>query len=120
MKRIIAVLIAGIMLCIIPCAAVTNGDEDISQYVHIKYAMYDGAELFGDVEIPDGVFFVRASFFLAKDEAVILIIPISREGLFQIDIAGNFVYIAIGIVDSPCAIVPGCGTVYKTAVVSMI
>lgn len=120
MKKLFVLLLVGAILCAVPACANTAYDEDISQYVYIKYAMYDGLELFGDVEIPDGVFFVRASFFLARDEAVILIIPISREGLFQIDITGNFNYIAVGIVDSPCAIVPGCGTVYKTASVTFI
>ncbi len=118
MKKLIALLLVGAILFSVPLVA--NTEDDIAQYFHVAYAMYDGIELFGEVEIPDGVFFIRASFFLPGNQFFVLIIPISREGLFQQHIAVNCEYIAIGIVDSPAAIVPGQGAVFKTAAVSFI
>ena len=120
MKKLLALLLIGAILCTFPVAANTEDAEDISQFFHIAYAMYDGYELFGEVEIPDGVYFIRASFFLPENQFFVLIIPISREGLFQQHIAVNCQYIAIGIVDSPAAMIPGKGTVFKTAAVSFI
>jgi hypothetical protein len=120
MKKLLAALLAGILLCLTPCVAVTNGDEDISQYIHIKYAMYDGLELFGDVEIPDGDFYIRATFFLPGDQYFVLIVPISREGLFQAYIAVCCESATIAVVDRPSAIVPGCGIWYLSAPVTMI
>ena len=120
MKKLLALLLIGAILCAFPIAANTEDAEDVSQFFHIAYAMYDGYELFGEVEIPDGTWFVRASFFLPGNQFFVLIIPISREGLFQLHIAVNCEHIAIGIVDSPAAMVPGKGAVFKTAIVSFI
>ena len=120
MKKLLALLLIGAILCAVPICANTEDTEDISQYFHIAYAMYDGIELFGEVEIPDGTYFIRAAFFLPSYEFFVLIIPISREGLFQLRIAVNCESIVIGIADSPSALVPGQGTIYKTAAVSII
>ena len=120
MKKLLSLLLVGAILFAVPVAVNTEETEDISQYFHIAYVLYDGYELFGGVEIPDGTWFVRASFFLPGNQFFVLIIPISREGLFQQHISVNCEHIAIEIVDSPAAIVPGHGTVFKTAVVSRI
>ena len=118
MKKLLSILLVGVILCAVPISADT--EDDISQYFHIAYAMYDGYELFGEVETPDGTYFIRATFVPPSHEFFVLIIPISREGLFQLYISVRCEYIAIGIVDCPSAICPGQGAVFKTAVVSFI
>lgn len=117
MKKLLAFLLVILFLCTLPGAGVA---EEISQSVHIVYAGYDGMELFGQVEIPDGVFFVRASFFLPNDLFFVIVFPISREGLFQLYIAVPCTNIAISIVDSPCALIPDHGTFYDAAPVTLI
>ena len=118
MKKLLALLLVGAILSAVPILADT--EDDISQYFHIAYAMYDGIELFGEVEIPDGTYFIRATFLLPSYEFFVLIIPISREGLFALRIAVRCEQIVIGIVDRPSALVPGEGTIYETAAVTLI
>jgi len=118
MKKLLSLLLVGVILCAVPITADT--EDDISQYFHIAYALYDGYELFGEVEIPDGVFFIRATFFLPCSQFFVVIVPISREGLFELEIAVVCEFAAIVIVDSPAAIVPGNGIYYESAQVTLI
>ena len=118
MKKLLPLLLVLVILCAVPISAGT--EEDPSQYFHIAYAMYDGYELFGEVEIPDGTYFIRATFFLPCSHFFVVIIPISREGLFQLDISVNCEFVAVVIVDSPAALVPGNGTFYEAAPVQLI
>ena len=118
MKKLLALFLAVIMLCSVHTS--TGAEEDISQYVHIAYAGYDGVELFGEVEIPDGQFFIRATFFLPGNFFFVIIFPISREGLFQLYIDVDCEFITIQVVDSPMALLPMHGTVYASAPVSFI
>lgn len=114
MKMLLSLLLVGAILCSVPLFAVADGA------FHMDYAGYDGEELFGRVEIPPGVFFIRAVFFLPDQTCFAMIIPISPEGTFSLDIAVSCVYLAIGIVDSPCAIVPGYGEIHAPTVVPFI
>ena len=117
MKKLMALLLIGAILCSVPVVAGT--EDDTSQFFHIAYAAYDGSELFGEVEIPDGVFFIRATFFLPCNQFFVVIVPISREGLFELEIAVVCEYAAVVIVDSPAAIVPGNGVYYESAPVTL-
>ena len=117
MKKLLVLLLIGAILCSAPFAAGT--EDDTSQFFHIAYAAYDGYELFGEVETPDGVFFVRATFFLPCNQFFVVIVPISREGLFELEIAVVCEYAAVVIVDSPAAIVPGNGVCYESAPVTL-
>ena len=117
MKKLMALLLIVVILCSAPVVA---GTEDAtSQIFHIAYAAYDGFELFGKVEIPDGVFFIRATFFLPCNQFFVVIVPISREGLFELEIAVVCEYAAVVIVDSPAAVVPGNGVYYESAPVTL-
>ena len=120
MKKLLALLLIGAILCTFPVAANTEDAEDISQLFHVAYAFYDGLELFGEVEIPDGHFYIRATFFLPCNEFFVLTFPISREGTFSFFIAVNCEHISIVIVDRESALAPGSGTFYKSAPVKMI
>ena len=121
MKKLISLLLIGAILCAtIPVSAYTEDTEDISQFFHVAYAFYDGCELFGEVEIPDGDYYIRATFFLPGDQFFVLTFPISREGTFSFFIAVNCEYISIVIVDSESALAPGSGTFYESAPVKMI
>lgn len=117
MKKLFALILAVIILFSIPCIV---NSEDIAQYVHIAYAGYDGAELFGEVEIPDGQFFIRATFFLPGNTFFVVIFPISREGLFELDIYVDCEHIAIQVVDTASAYVPLTYTAYAAASVTFI
>ena len=118
MKKLFALFLAVIMLCSVHTS--TGAEEDISQYVHIAYAGYDGAELFGEVEIPDGQFFIRATFFMPGNTFFVVIFPISREGLFQLDIYVDCEHIAVQVVDTAAAFVPLTYTPYAAAAVTYI
>lgn len=120
MKKLLALLLVGAIICTVPIVANTEDAEDISQFFHVAYAFYDGLELFGEVEIPDGIYFVRASFFLPGNQFFVVIVPISREGLFELEIAIVCEYAAVVIVDSPAAIVPENGIYYESAPVTLI
>ena len=121
MKKLLSLLLIGVILCTtIPVAAHTENEEDISQFFHIAYAYYDGTELFGEVEIPDGDFYIRATFFLPCEQFFVLTFPISREGTFSFFIAVNCESISISIVDRETTLAPGSGLFYKSAPVKLI
>ena len=114
MKKLLALLLAGAILCSVPLLGAADGA------FHMDYAGYDGQELFGRAEVPDGAYFIRAVFFLPDATFFVMIIPISIEGTFSLDIAVSCVYLAVGIVDSPCAIVPGYSEIHAPTVVDFI
>ncbi len=121
MKKLLSLLLIGAILCAtIPVSADTEDAEDISQFFHIAYAFYDGCELFGEVEIPDGDFYIRATFFLPCNQFFVLTFPISREGTFSFFIAVICESVSIVIVDRESALAPGSGTFYKSAPVKLI
>lgn len=111
----LAILSALIFLC-----AVRIGLAETNPSVHIEYAVYDGMEFEGRAEIQDGQYFARISFFLEGDINIAVIVPVSREGLFQLDIASNCKYAVAAIVDSPMALLPGHGIVYDTIEVQIL
>lgn len=116
MKKLLALALVAALVCLVTGISA----EENEQSFHVEYAMYDGIELFGSVEIPDGTYFIRAAFFLRDGTFFVVIVPISREGLFQLPIAVNCACAVISIVDSPSAIIPGQGTIYKTEAVKLI
>ena len=118
MKRLCALILALCFLVgFIFSAALASID---SPPVHIQYALYDGFSLEGRVETGEGLYFARTTFFLRNNQYFILIVPISREGLFLADIACDCVSAVVWIVDSPCALVPGQGIFYAGEEVTLL
>ena len=120
MKKIYALMLAFYLFV---CPIWNSGsmeNEGLPIYIYIQYAVYDGFSLEGRAEIGEGTYFARATFFLPNDQCFVLIIPISREGLFLADIACNCVSAVVWIVDSPCALVSSQGVFYAGKEVALL
>ncbi len=118
MKKLCALFLALYLLVGSACNLCFTESEEPS--VYIQYVIYDGFSLEGRADLVDDVFFARISFVLRCGGGFVAIVPISREGLFQLDIACDCVYAAVDIVDSPCALVPGRGIVYASTEVELL
>ena len=112
MKKLISLILA---LCLVltvpllPAAAETHRP-------HTVYACYNGHEVFGLVDVPEGdetEYWARLTFFLEDSNAFFLLFcPIQPDGTFQCNISANVRHLSIQIVDDPKADLPGTYNCY--------
>ena len=106
MKKLISLLLA---LCLALALLLPAWAE--THRPHTVYACYNGHEVFGLVDVPEGdetEYWARLTFFLEDSNAfVLLFCPVQPDGTFQCGISANVLHLSIQIVDNPLAMVPG-------------
>lgn len=109
------VILSTLFIVAIFCFATLNTaqTEPVPDTPHVVYTYYDGVEMTGLAEIPDGgEYYVRLTFFIEGDRFFILFAPIDQNGEFHTYVVANCERLVVQVVDNPHAIQPGSYTVY--------
>ena len=108
----LAVLI-GIMVALL-LLAFTNYPAYAEEMIidpHIVYTRYDGAELFGIAEVPDGEYYAKVTMYIEGYRYFILFVPIQPDGTFQSWLWADCYYMTVSVTEYPLPAECACGTI---------